>query len=126
MSVELETNADEKGEGLLPPALERSMPEDAAEYMLFAVDDGPAKTSTTSSRAAASSSRARLNQIRKAALKLSEDLTKEYIWQRDSFNLEVVSRNSESGNISWEPDAEHVLIFRPFVSPRSDYIWGLC
>ncbi|EPE03671.1 sgt1-like protein [Ophiostoma piceae UAMH 11346] len=94
MSMKLETIMDGDDEGLLPPALERSMPEDAAEYMLFVVDDGHAKTSTASSRAAASRPRARLDQIRKAALKLSEDLTKEYIWQRDSFNLEVVSRKS--------------------------------
>ncbi|CAK7207906.1 hypothetical protein SEUCBS139899_010721 [Sporothrix eucalyptigena] len=33
-----------------------------------------------------------LDQLRKSALELSESLTKDYIWQRDAFDLQLVSR----------------------------------
>lgn len=89
----MEAGTHGNSEGFLPPALERSLPDDAAEYMLFVVDDTQT-ASTNPAGGAATKPRTRLDQVRKATLKLAEDLTKNYIWQRDSFNLEIVSRNS--------------------------------
>ncbi|KJR79901.1 regulatory factor Sgt1 [Sporothrix schenckii 1099-18] len=59
---------------------------DTAEYMLFVCDDGQDGV------AAASKPLERLDKLRKAALRLSEPLTEDYIWQRDGFDLRVVSR----------------------------------
>ena len=53
------------------------------EYMLFVIDSqlDPRKQLSA------------LETVRKAALRLSEQLTKDYIWQRDAFSLESKSQD---------------------------------
>lgn len=60
-------------------AFERILPENCVEYMLFVIDDGSQPKEALSS----------LEAVRKAAVQLSNQLTKEYIWQRDGFGLET-------------------------------------
>jgi hypothetical protein len=50
------------------------LPEDCVEYMLFVVGD---KILT------------KLEAVRKAAIEKADSLTKDYIWQREAFNLET-------------------------------------
>ena len=71
----------------LPPLFDGALDNDTAEYMLFVFNGGQEGTAT-----AASKPLARLDQLRKAALRLSDPLTKDYIWQRDGFDFQVVSR----------------------------------
>lgn len=60
-----------------------SLPENCVEYMVFLID------SQLNARQVLS----RLESVKKAALQLAAGLTKDYIWQRDSFGLEVKSRS---------------------------------
>lgn len=55
------------------------LPENCIEYMLFVLDTSPDTNSTFSA----------LEEVRKAALRLTDDLTQDYIWQRDAFSLEL-------------------------------------
>jgi hypothetical protein len=55
------------------------LPENCLEYMLFVLDT----TGTTNNAFSA------LEDVRKAAICLTDDLTRDYIWQRKSFNLEL-------------------------------------
>jgi hypothetical protein len=55
------------------------LPENCMEYMIFIVDQ----------RLEAQNVLPALEKVRKSAMQLSESLTSEYIWQRDSFNLEL-------------------------------------
>jgi hypothetical protein len=55
------------------------LPENCIEYMLFVLDTRSDTTKPLSS----------LEEVRKAALQLADKVTKDYIWQRDSFNLEL-------------------------------------
>ncbi|ORY67076.1 SGT1 protein-domain-containing protein [Pseudomassariella vexata] len=57
----------------------RRLPENCVEYVLFVID-GQLETRKVLST---------LDGVRKAALQLSDKLTKDYIWQRDSFQLDV-------------------------------------
>ncbi|KAJ9138553.1 SGT1-domain-containing protein [Coniochaeta hoffmannii] len=59
------------------------LPENCIEYMLFIIDTNLDNRKLLSS----------LEEIRKAALRLADDLTKDYIWQRESFNLELKREN---------------------------------
>ncbi|KAJ4387983.1 hypothetical protein N0V93_008586 [Gnomoniopsis smithogilvyi] len=60
---------------------ERSLPENCVEYMLFILGaDLEPKQSFSS-----------LEAVRKTAVQLSTKLTKDYIWQREGFNLEIKS-----------------------------------
>ena len=49
------------------------------EFMLFVIDEGTKQNTPLPS----------LEDIRTAALQFCEELTKDYIWQRDSFKLEL-------------------------------------
>jgi hypothetical protein len=55
-----------------------TLPEDCVEYMIFVVGD---------------KSLAGLEAVRKAAMKTADDLTRDYIWQRDAFKVETKIRN---------------------------------
>jgi hypothetical protein len=58
---------------------ERVLPENCVEYMLFVIEpDLQAKQIHSS-----------LEAVRKAAVQLANQLTKDYIWQRDGFSLET-------------------------------------
>lgn len=61
----------------------RRLPEDCVEYILFIID------SQLETRKLLSA----LEVVRKAALQLTETLTRGYIWQRDSLQLEVKNDN---------------------------------
>lgn len=98
----------EEGDGgnALPPLFDGTLDNDTAEYMLFVFNGGQEGTAI-----AASKPLARLDQLRKAALRLSDPLIKDYIWQRDGFDLQVVSRkgthlfllSSFSEDLFWAP-----------------------
>ncbi|TVY21995.1 Protein ecdysoneless-like [Lachnellula arida] len=60
----------------------KRLPEDCVEYSLFIID---------SKLKAQKELLARLEAVRKEALKLTDSLLKEYIWQRDGFKVEVES-----------------------------------
>lgn len=60
----------------------KRLPEDCVEYSLFIID---------SKLKAQKELLARLEVVRKEALKLTDSLLKEYIWQRDGFKVEVES-----------------------------------
>ncbi|KAL8375762.1 hypothetical protein RB595_007063 [Gaeumannomyces hyphopodioides] len=59
-----------------------SLPENCVEYMVFLIDNQLNARQILS----------RLESVKKAALQLAAELTKDYIWQRGSFSLEVKSR----------------------------------
>lgn len=58
---------------------ERILPENCVEYMLFIIDADAQPKKVLSG----------LEAVRKAAVQLSNQLTKDYIWQRDCFSLET-------------------------------------
>lgn len=75
---------------------EKSVPgsafqDDTAEYMLFWFSDG-----SIADASLAAKPRTKLDQLKKCALQLSDSLLKDYIWQRDAFNLQAVSRKGRS------------------------------
>ncbi|KAK1753500.1 protein ecdysoneless [Echria macrotheca] len=57
------------------------LPEDSVEYMIFIVGD---------------KSLGKLETVRRAAIDKANELTKDYIWQRDAFNLETKIQNGLS------------------------------
>ncbi|KAJ2897671.1 hypothetical protein MKZ38_004496 [Zalerion maritima] len=61
--------------------LERRLPENCVEYMLFVLDSN----ANLEGRKLLSS----LESVRKAAVQLAEKLTKEYIWQRGGFDIKL-------------------------------------
>ena len=63
------------------------LPDDSVEYTLFIID---------SKLKSQKEILARLESVRKQALKLADGLLKDYIWQREAFKLE-----SGSGNGTW-------------------------
>ncbi|GFP55111.1 protein ecdysoneless homolog [Trichoderma asperellum] len=60
------------------------LPENTVEYMLFVMDNQQTEARRT---------RPRLETIRKAAVGLVQSLTKDYIWQREGFELSFGSQN---------------------------------
>ena len=64
----------------------RTLPEDCVEYAVHIVD----------SKLNAFQKREHLRKVQNAALKLSNELTKDFIWQRESFDLTLERRNDES------------------------------
>lgn len=60
----------------------KRLPDDCVEYTLFIIDSQLKSQKDLLSR---------LELVRKEALKLSDSLLKEYIWQRDPFVLELQS-----------------------------------
>lgn len=58
---------------------ERILPENSVEYMLFIIEADLQPKKIVS----------HLESVRKAAVQLSNQLTKDYIWQRDGFGLEI-------------------------------------
>lgn len=60
---------------------ERILPENCVEYVLFILETDLEPRKNFSN----------LEAVRKAAVQLSSQLTKDYIWQREEFNLEIKS-----------------------------------
>ena len=79
-----ETQDDFKGFGEEFEGFPKRLPDDCVEYSLFIID---AKLKTPRERLA------RLEVVRKESLKLTDSLLKEYIWQRESFNLKLENEN---------------------------------
>lgn len=73
---------DFKGFGEGFEGFPKRLPEDCVEYSLFIID---------SQLQTQKEILARLEEVRKESLRLTESLLKEYIWQRDSFKLELES-----------------------------------
>jgi hypothetical protein len=67
-------------------AIAGQLPENTVEYMLFVIDDQQNE---------ARKARPRLENIRKAAVELVQSLTKDYIWQREGFDLSLQSENGK-------------------------------
>jgi hypothetical protein len=63
----------------------KRLPEDCVEYMLFIIDSSLTQKELLY----------QLEVVRKAALKLTKELLKDYIWQRDDFNLKSEVQNSD-------------------------------
>lgn len=61
------------------------LPENCVEYFLFVVDPALEARKKLS----------QLEALRQNTLHLSQSLTKDYIWQRDEFNLELRNENGE-------------------------------
>lgn len=60
--------------------------ENTVEYMLFVVENQQSE---------ARKARTRLEAIRKAAVELVQSLTKDYIWQREGFEISLKSEHGE-------------------------------
>lgn len=58
---------------------ERDLADSSIEYLLFIIDQDSDTRKTVS----------QLETLRRAAVDLCQDLTKNYIWQRDEFHLEL-------------------------------------
>ena len=61
----------------------KRLPEDCVEYTLFIIDSKLKQRKEVL---------ARLEGVRKEALKLTDRLLKNYIWQREHFKLEIESK----------------------------------
>ena len=62
----------------------KHLPDDCVEYSLFIIDSKLKSQKEVLSR---------LEAVRREALKLTDSLLKEYIWQRDGFKVEVKTEN---------------------------------
>ena len=61
----------------------RRIPEDCVDYSLFVINAELGPTETQS----------RLNAVQTAATELTQQLTQDYVWQREPFNLHAASEN---------------------------------
>lgn len=59
---------------------ERELPDNSVEYLLFIIDHDKTHSRNILQQ---------LEELRKAALNLFSELTRDYIWQRDEFNIEL-------------------------------------
>ena len=75
---------DEKEDKAPEELFERRLPENCVEYMLFII--------TTQQQGETSKMMSRLEEIRRAALDISGQLTKHHIWQREPFNVRLESK----------------------------------
>lgn len=65
---------------------ERQLPDNCVEYLLFILD----------SQLDARKQLSQIEAIRKSALQLASSLTKDYIWQKDEFNLELKNEKGKN------------------------------
>lgn len=63
----------------------KRLPDDCVEYAVYIINSSPAEPS----------GRTRLRQVQQAANVLTKGLLKDFIWQRQSFNLELIQENGE-------------------------------
>jgi hypothetical protein len=73
------------------PIPKPQLPDDCIEYSLHLIEPNNISTLSLSEQ----ETRARLGQIQKSASTLVKRLLKDYIWQRESFKLEIVRENGE-------------------------------
>lgn len=74
--------------------LDMKLAENCVEYALFVLPE----TEEGSSRRQL----ALLETMRKAALELSASLTRDFVWQRDDFNLGLVNEHGGSSDFRWD------------------------
>lgn len=77
----------------------KRLPEDSVEYTLFIINPQLSQKEVL----------LRLESVKKEVAKLTTSLLKEYIWQRDAFELKLVQTPG-----TYSPYAFHILSFRPF------------
>lgn len=63
----------------------KRLPDDCVEYSVHIINSSPAE----------STCRTRLRQVQQAANALTKGLLKDFIWQRQNFNLELVQDNGK-------------------------------
>ncbi|KAK2763746.1 hypothetical protein FQN54_009362 [Arachnomyces sp. PD_36] len=73
------------------PIPKPKLPDDCVEYSLYVLPSSPSKASTNQLEV-----RSRLREIQKASSELIKNLLKDYIWQRESFGLELTSEDGSS------------------------------
>lgn len=90
MATSEESNKDAKSRDNEFKEYERILSENCVEYMLFVVElDLQAKKIHSN-----------LEAVRKAAVQLANQLTKDYIWQRDGFSLETKTNQGKTSSTS--------------------------
>lgn len=90
----------------------KRLPEDCVEYSLFIIDS---RLKTQKEVLA------RLEEVRKESLKISDSFLKEYIWQREAFKLEL-----ESGKglcAASDMSSTKLTPSRVYASSRADELW---
>ncbi len=68
----------------------KRLPDDCVEYIIYIIDNKQSQDSFAT--------RNRLNQIAKASQQSTKELLKDYIWQRDAFELKLYPQLDSSGN----------------------------
>lgn len=63
----------------------KRLPDDCVEYTVHLINSSPAELT----------GRIRLRQVQQAANALTKGLLKDFIWQRQNFNLELVQENGK-------------------------------
>lgn len=101
---------EDGGSEALPPLFNGNLESDTAEYMIFVFNGNQDGAVTTASKP-----RAKLEQLRKTALQLSGPLIKDYIWQRDGFDLQVVSRNGTLHTLAFLSSSLSLSLFFPLI-----------
>ena len=71
------------------PIPKPELPDDAVEYSIYQISHSPASAVTDE----AAETRARLLEVQRTAADLTKDLLKDYIWQRESFRLEITKKD---------------------------------
>lgn len=82
----LAVNMSNEGNVEEAEATAEQLSENTVEYMLFVMDNQQHEARKT---------RTRLETIRKAAIELAQSLAKEYIWQREGFEISLKSEHGE-------------------------------
>lgn len=72
------------------PIPKPKLPDDCVEYSIYVLRPTPSGTSPKPLEV-----RSRLREVQKASSELIKDLLKDYIWQRESFNLELTSEDGK-------------------------------
>ncbi|KAK5695681.1 hypothetical protein LTR17_024477 [Elasticomyces elasticus] len=85
----------------------KRLPDDCVEYVIYAIDEKLRDLATT---------RSRLNQILKLATETCQEHTKDYIWQRDAFQLKLKPSLDDPG-----PANTKVVATTPHLRGRTDF-----
>lgn len=103
------------------PIPKPKLPDDCVEYSIYVLPSSPSRSSKNQLEV-----RSRLREVQKASSELVKTLLKDYIWQRESFGLELTS---EDGNIMTDMGfvqaitANSLSPFRVQPATRTDRIW---
>lgn len=94
---------------------ERELSDNSVEYLVFVIDPKLDKRAILS----------QLETLRKKALELCRDLTKDYIWQRDEFNLELKNEGGKHLKLHAPTNLtlSNTATSRSVVPSRGDRVW---